>query len=549
MRTLVPSGTRPHRNPPIAAALAVSLAVALAAAASSCTGPAARPISVGPVEGTLPLGWGPLPEERTETALAPGVTLTTIVRGIVSDNDHWTLSVLAQDAGVSVSLFPSLEQAERAAAGLLDAGYRPVLRRERNPDYADLPAGTIGYSVRFGSYATRDAAGPDMDALNRMGYRSFPVFTGEDGDPTSGPWVVRILTIDPGIFDGVVGATHGASVAGRSTVTDLALQSGALAAVNAGFFVMSPSDGVPGEPAGLFVDRGRILSEATNGRIAMAMFNRNEPGDATRVRFQPLTTTMHLVIDGHRVRPVDGINRKPGVIRNCGGSGDFPTDLPMHDHTCTDPDELVVLTPEFSGATPAGDGVEAVVDSTGRVTGLRSRTGGGVPDGGLLVQGIGAEADWLAAHVPAGSSLRLETRVADARGETVTFDANDYAVNGGPGLVVNGRPDIRPVSDGLVHPQDPSFFLRWGVRRNPRTMAGVDNGDRILLVTVDGHQPGYSVGVSLAEGAELMIGLGAVAAMNLDGGGSTAMAVHGRLVGTPSDPSGERAVGDAIVVR
>lgn len=42
--------------------------------------------------------------------------------------------------------------------------------------------------------------------------------------------------------------------------------------------------------------------------------------------------------------------------------------------------------------------------------------------------------------------------------------------------------------------------------------------------------------------------LGAREAMNLDGGGSTAMAVDGKLVTHPSDTTGERAVGDAVVV-
>ena len=40
-----------------------------------------------------------------------------------------------------------------------------------------------------------------------------------------------------------------------------------------------------------------------------------------------------------------------------------------------------------------------------------------------------------------------------------------------------------------------------------------------------------------------------IEAINLDGGGSTAMVIGGSLTSRPSDPSGERAVGDAIVVR
>ena len=42
--------------------------------------------------------------------------------------------------------------------------------------------------------------------------------------------------------------------------------------------------------------------------------------------------------------------------------------------------------------------------------------------------------------------------------------------------------------------------------------------------------------------------LGLVDAINLDGGGSTAMAVRGQVIGHPSDATGERPVGDALLV-
>jgi exopolysaccharide biosynthesis protein len=481
--------------------------------------------------------------------LAPGVTLATITRGTASKDDHWTLVVLIPTSATSSSTLASREQAQQVAARLTNAGFAPELREARNPGYKDLPAGTVGYSVRVGMYAARDAARTDMATLSGLGYRAMPQFSGEDGDPTSGPWTIRVLTIDPRVFRGEITATHGASIANRATVSALARQSGALAAVNAGFPVMSPSDGVPGEPTGLFIDHGKVLSETTNGRPSMSMFNRNTANGDTSVRFQVLTTTMNLVIGKNFVHPVEGINRKPGVIRNCGGKGDTPTDLPRHDTTCTDADELVVITPEFGAAAPSGDGIEAVVDKGGTVLELRSRAGGAVPACGMLVQGIGAEATWLTSNVHVGAGLRLEVSVTDAKGKAVKFDSNDSAVNGGPALVVGGQAEIRPVADGLVHLDDPSFLLRWVVGRNPRTMAGVDARNRILLVTVDGHQPGYSLGLSLLEGAQLMIGLGAVTAMNLDGGGSTAMAINGQLVGSPSDPGGERAVGDAIIVK
>ncbi|WP_258055519.1 phosphodiester glycosidase family protein [Streptomyces sp. Ru62] len=53
---------------------------------------------------------------------------------------------------------------------------------------------------------------------------------------------------------------------------------------------------------------------------------------------------------------------------------------------------------------------------------------------------------------------------------------------------------------------------------------------------------------TLYEAAAFMKSLGAVRAMNLDDGGSTAMAVAGTLVDTPSDVTGERPVGDTVQV-
>ena len=65
---------------------------------------------------------------------------------------------------------------------------------------------------------------------------------------------------------------------------------------------------------------------------------------------------------------------------------------------------------------------------------------------------------------------------------------------------------------------------------------------RILLVAVDGRQPGYSTGMTTFELAQTMVRLGAVTASSFDAGGSTTMAFEGKLLNSPSDPGGERAV-------
>ncbi|MEZ0161999.1 hypothetical protein, partial [Streptomyces griseorubens] len=46
---------------------------------------------------------------------------------------------------------------------------------------------------------------------------------------------------------------------------------------------------------------------------------------------------------------------------NQDGEDDSPTSLPLHDVTCTNPDQLVAFTQEYGASTPQGEGVEAVL--------------------------------------------------------------------------------------------------------------------------------------------------------------------------------------------
>jgi exopolysaccharide biosynthesis protein len=120
-------------------------------------------------------------------------------------------------------------------------------------------------------------------------------------------------------------------------------------------------------------------------------------------------------------------------------------------------------------------------------------------------------------------------------------------LNGGPELVRHGRQHATPAADGMVRPGDPSFYYGWVAKRNPRTIAGVDARGRILLVTADGRSTA-SLGLSIAEGAAVAQALGMREAINLDGGGSTTMVVDDQVINKPSDATGERPVGDAILV-
>jgi hypothetical protein len=85
--------------------------------------------------------------------------------------------------------------------------------------------------------------------------------------------------------------------------------------------------------------------------------------------------------------------------------------------------------------------------------------------------------------------------------------------------------------------------LMWGsgvgeTNGDPRTAVGFTADKHVIVMTADGRQTG-SAGVGLTELAEIMKGLGCVGAINLDGGGSTQMAVQNQYINSPSE---QRAV-------
>jgi hypothetical protein len=84
-------------------------------------------------------------------------------------------------------------------------------------------------------------------------------------------------------------------------------------------------------------------------------------------------------------------------------------------------------------------------------------------------------------------------------------------------------------------------------KRAARTAIGSDGVSTTFIVIVDGR-PHHSVGMTPRELADLLVSLGCIDAMNLDGGGSTTLAVNGMLGDVPSDAGGQRAVGTALLV-
>jgi Phosphodiester glycosidase/SPOR domain len=485
-------------------------------------------------EEPLPLGPRGLAEERFEQRVAPGVRYTRIVRGEPSPRDVYT---------VDVAFRAARSDAEALADELRSDGHDPSILRisERAPD--DPARGPLGWLVRVGSFQTEPEAVVLRDRLTAEGYAGTRVVhTGEDGGRTTGPWVVHVLEVDSrhlhmrrrpvldaGLATGIVPE--------RELLSNLARRTGAIASLNGGYFVIGPADGTPGDLAGISMLDGELVSESVGDRTSLVLTKRGSKVESVRTRLRARAS------DG-ATREIDGLNRKPGLIRGCGGTGgDVPTEEPKHDFTCTDASELIVFTEAFGETTEPGEGAEAALDRHGRVIELRSTRGGAIPPGGSVLAGTGDGAEWLRSHAQLGSKVVTRSSV-DARGHTHGTDI----VNGGPRLLRNGRPAINAFAEGFHWPENPEFYYRFGVRRNPRTLAGVTASGLVILVAIDGRRPGHSVGASFEESAAVMRALGARDALNLDGGGSTGMTIGPNLVTRPSDSTGERPIADAILI-
>jgi hypothetical protein len=207
-------------------------------------------------------------------------------------------------------------------------------------------------------------------------------------------------------------------------------------------------------------------------------------------------------------------------------------------------DEAVLFTPRFDNRTWTDDngdeyvigGVDLPLRPTGTYEGTVSQVRRGLGNtpigaGQLVLSATGAAAAQFGA-LAVGDRVSIRLAIAAGWEDTV------HAVGGRDILVRNGQIDLEPDRPNQL------------TATHPRSAIGITPAGHVLLVTVDGRSSD-SGGLTTTELAELMIERGAVTAMNLDGGGSTTLAVRRpgdvevSIVNTPSDGT-ERTVATTL---
>lgn len=333
------------------------------------------------------------------------------------------------------------------------------------------------------------------------------------------PWRAYVLDVD--LHCSALLAVKGAPTAlGRFTTQQLLqgmpASTRAVAAVNADFFLFAP----PGIPTNAHVERGVLLSGPDNRPVFWRGANGAVGFDTLRVSGTLSAGSRAIALTAWN-RPAV---RTSGVIDRSWGA---PLDTAVRRRFW----RLDPVGPTLRGARS--------IALSGRYTVHTPRSGDTLVRGDTLLLHLAPREAALTDGASVTLSVQLETPAA-----TVARTRVVEVVGGRPMLVADSTIARDVDTDGAASFRD----------LNPRTLLGLDRrGQRAWLAVVDGRQKSYSMGMTLRQEAELMLALGATRALNLDGGGSSALDVRtadGRIrtVNTPSDPGGERAVANGLAV-
>lgn len=319
----------------------------------------------------------------------------------------------------------------------------------------------------------------------------------------SGPRIITVLDYDlsskrlklkPVLAKGMV--------PGREDLKDLIKKHSALAGVNGGYFDYT------GRPLGLIYINGDLVSEPLYQRSSLLITEDNQ------VSFAKVDWEGSLQFaDLEKKIKINGINRKPK------------------------PDELILFN-HYYGAkiSPLADGQADIVIRDNRILGLETTVGveTPIPPDGFILR-LAADRAELINHFSRnrGSKLKLNYSFSpDFKEKNVL-----HAVGGGPRILRNSKIDINGEAEHFQ-----ADILNG---RAPRTALGLTADNRLLILTIDGRQSELSVGMTLSEVAETLKDLGAVNAINLDGGGSARMVIRGF---TMSNPSEKRLISNGVII-
>lgn len=343
----------------------------------------------------------------------------------------------------------------------------------------------------------------------------------------------HVLTVDLSNPQVGVGLLYPGKVASRATVSRLATAAGAVAGVNGDFFNITetqhPGVAATGATVGPAIAAGHALKAAVprGQRFGPALPPGTGTTDVLGVTADGRARLDRIALDGS-VTTAEGDLSLRGLNQYAlpvGSVGAFTTDWGSVSRM------RAVCGTDTDRAAPCSTDTHEVLVEDGRVVGTAGTPGSGaIAAGTTVLVGREAGAQQLRKLAP-GDAVEVRHLLVSSTGTPYAFALGGYPVLRG-GLPL---PGLDATTSAV------------------RTAAGVaDGGRRLLLLALDGAAA-YRTGLTIAEVADTMRGLGAVDAFSLDGGGSSTLVA--RAPGTttvtvrnhPSDGA-ERAVPNGIGV-
>lgn len=317
------------------------------------------------------------------------------------------------------------------------------------------------------------------------------------------PTEIKVLTLNPKRVKIIAVRAHevGDNI---TTIGVMAKKFNALAAINGGFFRLNKqSDNWV--PAGALKTNNQWHGIAYKSRGAIGW-------DPTTggVLFDRVQTSSKIII-ANNAFPINAMNK---IV-----SGDRAALL-------SDSFSKPVQLSNSMGITILDQRIQAI-DSYSAVT---------IPDNAYLYYvsgGMSNDIQDLKIGDPAIVNINMQPLLD--KSSTKQWNKMPYIVGGGPLLIHNGK-KINNFDDEKL---DKAFIYE----RHARTAIGLLANGRLVLVVAEGDVIQNTMGLTIPELRDFMFSLGCTAALNLDGGGSSAMYLRNAVV-----PMIERPVADAILV-
>lgn len=299
---------------------------------------------------------------------------------------------------------------------------------------------------------------------------------------------------------------------GRESVLSISTRYGAAASINGGFFSIGGT--FDGKACGtLKIHDWYALPTKPRGCIGWSLGNQNPIMDRLLIS----TTADYNLSE----IPLDGLNRprKEG--------------------------EIILFTPCFHRTTLTNPDGQEIVIIDGTIQSIMKGGSTKIPENGFVLSI--QEQHPLFNKFEIGMPLTFTTQINPLTGITSSndWDSLDYIVGGTPLLLYNNARIIDLESEQTI----PTFLSN----RHARTVIGVLPNGNWIFVVVD--KTGLFDGMTMYELSDLMVRLGCVHALNLDGGGSSTMVCEGVVKNSPHGDEDEgagqntvRRVSDAIVV-